>query len=71
MTYGRVMVGLWMSTPEEADIMLRALEERLRNTLPNDPDRKRLEEWRRQALNMSHRAQSEDWVGWEAGHEAE
>ena len=60
------MVGLWMNNEAEANIMLRALEARLRNIGPTDPDRRRLEQWREEALNIPNRAAKEEWHGWTA-----
>lgn len=63
--YGSVLVGLWMRNAEENATMLRAIEERLRNIAANDPDRPQLETWRKEAMNMQHRAAKEEWTGWE------
>lgn len=62
--FGSVLVGLWMRSPEEAAIMLRALEAGLRNIAAEDPDRPKLEDWRRQTMNLAGRSANEQWVGW-------
>ncbi|ODT82455.1 MAG: hypothetical protein ABS76_07490 [Pelagibacterium sp. SCN 64-44] len=62
--YGQVHVGLWMQSREEAEIMLRAIEHRLRVLAHNDPDRHQLEIWRKQAMNMPAKSKSQDWTGW-------
>lgn len=63
--FGHVLVGLWMKTPDEAEVMIRAIDERLRNIGADDPDRSKLQDWRQQAMNMTHRAKSENWAGWQ------
>jgi hypothetical protein len=65
MKCGHTLVGLHMSGPDEVDIMLRALEARLRGIETDHPDRARLEDWRRQARNFQSRGEADDWVGWE------
>lgn len=64
MTFGRVHVGLWMKSPEEAQVMLRALEAGLRNMPADDRDRPMVMEWRKQALNFASKGKSQDWIGW-------
>lgn len=59
-----VMVGIWTSSPCEAEILTRALEERLRNIGAEHPDRHQLEIWRRQTRNFVARAEAEEWSGW-------
>lgn len=66
-SHGHVLVGLWMSSPAEVAIMLRAIEGRLRSIGPDDADRPRLEKWRTEALNFPSRADRDDWVGWDEG----
>jgi hypothetical protein len=62
--YGHVHVGLWMKSPQECEIMLKALEAGMRQLARDDPDRPKLEEWRRQALNIGNRSVTEEWTGW-------
>lgn len=63
--FGHVHVGLWMKSPDEAEIMIRAIECRLRALSQDDRDRPMLQEWRRQAMNMTSRSATEEWTGWE------
>lgn len=65
--HGHVLVGIWMSSPDEANILLKAIEGRLRNIAPNDVDRPQLEKWRREVLNFPNRATNGGWVGWSEG----
>ena len=67
--FGHVHTGLWMRCPEDVEIMLRSIEERLRNIALEDPDRPKLEEWRGQALNVKKRAAEEAWTGWSKKHD--
>lgn len=65
-THGGVIAGVWMYGPEDAEIMERAMESRLRNIGADHPDRLKLEQWRREAMNLLHRARGDDWGGWRA-----
>lgn len=65
MTYGATMVGLWMCNRIEVEAMRSALEGRLRVMGPDDPMRAKLESWRKETMNMQHRAEQEGWVGWQ------
>ncbi len=64
--FGHVHVGLWMTSPEETEIMIRSLDERLRNISIDDPDRPKLEEWRRQAMNFTNKSRNQEWAGWQS-----
>ena len=62
--YGGVLAGLWMSSPEEAAMMERAMETRLRSIGHDHPDRPKIEKWRSEAMNLLHRATRDGWRGW-------